>query len=1110
MKNLLLLLLLCVMATATAFAQVTTSSLTGAVKDASGSPSIGATVQAKHEPTGTVYGVAANSEGRYTIQNMRVGGPYTVTISFIGARTETFNNITLQLGQPSVLNATLQVEGTALSEVTVTAPDSRSVLNADRNGAVTNVDRTQIQRLPSIQRSLNDFTRLTPQASSTSQGAIGGGNFRQNSFSVDGADFNNNFGIGGNLPAGGYPISLDAIEELSINVTPYDVRQSGFIGSAINAVTRAGTNEFSGSVYTYFRNQNQTGTRVGAERLTLQDTDSKQYGIRLGGPIIKDKLFFFVNAEIDRQNTPGQQRVAATDAAPFGSATNIARPTATQLNTLSTFLRERYNYDTGPYQGYGFEGRRNKILGRIDWNINENHRFNVRYSQVEGKDPVFVNGTSAAPASFSSGSGRTDINSLAYRNANYFQEANFYSLAAELNSTFGSKFANTFRGTYTRQNDPRSSESAEFPFVDILQAGTPLTSFGYELFTYGNLRDVKILSFKDDLVATYGRNTITLGAQADITTTTNGFQRYGTSYYRYNSLDDFINNRTPAAFAQTYSLSPGFAQAFPTYKFNEYSLYLQDDIAVTDRLRVTPGLRVSLPTYPVSLKEHPLVTPLTFAGGTKINTATLPETRLMFSPRVGFNWDVKGDRTVQIRGGSGIFTGRVPFVWIVNQAGDSGLLQVTNQYSTTAELATLQSSAGTGYQGFSADPAFYRPATVPQAGTIIPNPVNATAENFKFPQSWKSSLAVDAKLPGGIVGSLEGIYNRDINTALFRNVNLVDGQPLNGNGPDNRLFYPAANPDKYINPLIRGLAVPNGTAGGGQLNAILLDNASKGYYWSATAKLDKQFNRGFFLSVAYVHSEARNLYDGSGDQSVSAWSGTPTVNGANNPALSYASYVVPDRVIASVSYRKEYLKHLGTTLSFFYEGSSAGRYSYTYNGDFNRDGANADLIYIPRNPSEIAFVPLTIGSGSSAVTYTAQQQSDLFFRYIEQDKYLSSHKGEYAERNGALLPWRNQVDFKFLQDIFVDLGGKRNTLQLSLDVFNLGNLLNENWGLYQTVNTSAILVPANQGDLNPGRGVLPTFRLATDRGTPTVSTYRNTLTTSSTYYMQFGLRYIFN
>ncbi|RZK24093.1 MAG: TonB-dependent receptor, partial [Hymenobacter sp.] len=629
MKQKIFTLVLLLLAALSAHAQVTTSSLTGLIKDEKGEPSIGATVQAVHTPSGTRYGVAANGEGRFTIQNMRIGGPYTVEISFVGARTETRANINLELGQPYVLNVTLRAEGAQLQEVTVTGTSPRSILNSDKTGAITTIDRTALQRLPSISRSLSDFTRLTPQAGGAA-GTIGGGSNRSNYFSVDGSDFNNNFGIGGNLPANGSPISLDAIEEISVNVTPYDVRQSGFTGAAINAVTRAGTNDFAGSVYGYFRNQSYQGSRVGDQNVVLQDQRFYQYGARLGGPIIKNKLFFFANYETEENRSPGQQRVAATDAAPFGSGTNVARPTATQLDTYAAFLRDKYGYDPGPYQGYSFVAPRTKILGRLDWNIAQNHHFNVRYSQVEGKSPSFPS-TSRSPfggytypnpngnGTFVNGSGNRQQNSaLFYQNANYFQEANFYSLAAELNSTFGrnGSTTNTLRGTYTRQNDPRSSPSSTvFPFVDILGPnGTPFTSFGTEPFTYGNLRDVKIYSVKDDFTWVLGRNNFTAGYQGDFSETKNGFQRFGTGYYTFASWDDFATGKNPVDFGITYSLTPGYAQAFPSFQYQQHSLYLQDEVAVSDRLRVTGGLRVDLTHYANTLRAFPLVAGLGFAG----------------------------------------------------------------------------------------------------------------------------------------------------------------------------------------------------------------------------------------------------------------------------------------------------------------------------------------------------------------------------------------------------------------------------------------------------------------------------------------------------------------
>ncbi|WP_273216146.1 TonB-dependent receptor [Runella zeae] len=1076
-------------------AQVTTSTLSGTVKDDKNSELPGATVVAVHVPSGTQYGTVTNVSGNYSIPNMRIGGPYKVTVSFVGFGAKTYDDIYLKLGEPYTLNSQLSTGDVQLAEVVVISAQNK-LLSSERLGAVTNIGSGQIQALPSISRSINDLTRLTPQANGTS---VGGGNYRQNNITIDGADFNNNFGIGTNLPGGNAtPISLDAIEEISVNVTPYDIRQSGFIGSAINAVTRSGNNNFSGSAYTYFRNQNQQGNKVGDNTFARQNLDYKQYGFRLGGPLIKNKLFFFVNAETEKQITPGPSQIAATAQLPFSQNNpQVSRPTVDEMNTISGYLRDTYGYETGPYQGYSSNSFSTKFLVRLDWNINKNHRINVRYNQLKSESSRIQPSTSVSPFTNIYPQNRQSTQALQYENSGYFQAANFTSFAAELNSTFGGKFANTLRATYTHQNDPRTTKGGQFPFVDILKDGNPLTSFGTELFSYGNLRDVEMLSFVDNLTWTSGKHNWTVGAQADFNTTKNGFQRFGTGFYVFQSWDDFTSGKLPSHYGLTYSLAPNFEQVFPSFKFSQYSVYGQDEINVNSKLKITAGLRIDLPTYPEPLKEHPLISQLTFANGQKVNTGALPKSSLLWSPRVGFNYDVKGDRSLQVRGGSGIFSGRVPFVWIVSQAGDAGMLQVTQTWT------------GANVPGpFRLEP--YYPTTVPVAGTSIPTGgTTAISPDFKMPQTWKSSLAVDMQLPWGIVGTVEGIYNKDINTAYFSNINLVQPAALGVSGyPDNRLMYPTTNTQKYINPLTSaGQYSPTGTTA---YNVTMLGNASQGYYWSLTAKLEKQFSKGISASLAYVRSGAKNLFDGGGDQPASAFQGTATVNGSNFATLSYANYVVPTRLVGSFSYRKEYAKFLATSISLVYQGSADGRFSYIYSTDFNRDGANADLIYIPKDPSEITFVSQTVGSGANAVTYTPQQQSDAFFQYIEQDAYLSKRKGQYAERNGAALPWRNQFDFRILQDFFVNVQGKRNTIQLSVDIFNLGNLLNSSWGLTKLINNNAILIPANNSSVVSGGTVKPTYRLGLDRGGLIKDTFRDNVGFSSTYYMQFGVRYIFN
>ena len=1112
MKKFLLSTLVLLLTAFSMYAQVTTSSLTGVISDGTGETLPGASLVAVHVPSGTRYTTATNVQGRFTILNMRVGGPYSVDVTYLGYQAKKVDNIFLKLGEPYTLDVVLQESGTALQEVVITGTNSRSVLNADRTGSTTSVGRAEILNVPTISRSVNDLTKFTPQANGTS---IGGGNFRQNNFTVDGSDFNNQFGIGGNLPAGGSPISIDALEEISINVTPYDASQSGFIGSAINAVTRSGRNNFFGSAFYNFRNEDQQGDRVGSATFVPQQLDVKQYGASFGGPIIQNKLFFFVNAEFQKEARPGQNRTAATPQFPFSPANpNVSRPTSSELDMIRNYLINTYNYDPGIYQGYSNLSNNDKLLARLDWNISDKHRLNIRYNQVESKTPSFVStSTTGTGYFFPNGGGRQSPQHLHFSNSNYFQDANLYSLAGELNSAFGSNFSNTIRGSYTRQKDPRSSESDVFPLVDIMKDGTAFTTFGYEPFSFGNLRDVATYSFMDDFAMNFGKHIVTLGAKADFSTTKNGFQRFGTGAYRFNSWADFVNGAKPNDYAITYSLSPGYEQAFSTFKFQQYAAYVQDVFSVNEKLKLTAGLRVELATYPdvPEIKTHPLVAPLTFAGGRKLDTGVLPKERILFSPRFGFNYDVTGDRSLQVRGGSGIFTTKVPFVWIVAQSGDAGLIQFTQNFNGQANTPGP----------FSPDVRKYLPATPPKAGTSIPATLAAVDPQFKNPQTWKSSLAVDTKLPFGFVGTLEGIFNKDLNIAKGFNYNLVAPTALNVTGyPDNRPIYPNFNTDKYVNPLINSQVVAPGTRprpalplaannDAAQFNPVVLGNASEGYSWFVTAKLDKSFNNGLQASVAYTRSDQRSLFDGNGDQLFNTWSLAQTVNTGNDPGLSFSNFNVPNRVIANISYRKEFLKNLGTSISAFYEGSSQGRFSYTYSTDFNRDGQTNDLIYVPKDPSEITFVNRPASANTNGIAYTAQQQSDLFFAYVEQDDYLKSRKGQYAERNGAKLPWRNQVDLRITQDVFKNVGQTKNTFQFTVDILNFGNLLNSGWGTVDFVNNPGVLTPQNVSALRPGGIIKPTFWLNTANNKPVESTFSTTQNIASTYFMQFGFRYNF-
>jgi hypothetical protein len=1079
-----------------AFAQVTTSGLSGKVTDSNGEALPGATILATHEPSGTQYGTIANTEGRFTLSGMRPGGPYKVEVTFMGYSKEIYTGINLALGESMVIDPKLKESAVDVGEVMVVGTTSSS-MRSDRAGAITNLNSNAISKTPTISRSVNDLIRLTPQATINSNGAnIGGGNYRQSFVTVDGAAFNNAFGIGQNLPASGSPISLDALDQISISVTPYDVRQSGFTGASINAVTRSGDNEVRASVYSYLNNESLKGNKVGDVKFDKNDSEYKLYGMRVGAPIIKDKLFFFLNYEEEQSTEPGPARVAATASKPYTDGSdNVARPTAEKMDEIRNYLITKYGYDPGVYQGYSSESPGHKFLARVDWNINKDHKFNIRYSNTKAKNPSDPSTSTSglADRNFTTNS-RTAMTAIFFKNARYFQETNFSSLAGELNSRFnGGKISNLLRVSYSHQDEPRSTEGSEFPFVDIVEDGNIYTSFGTELFSYGNLRDVKTTNITDELSFNRKNHSFLAGIQFEHNITKNGFQRFGSGYYQYNSWQDFLNDNANQ-FAITHSFNSDFSQAFPTFKFNQLSLYFQDEVVLSERFKLQSGIRFELPMYPDLDTYNEQVANTYLSAGDydyptllkKYDTTVLPSTKLMVSPRIGFNYDILGNRALVLRGGSGLFTGRIPFVWIVAQAGDAGVLQTT--YTATK-------ASGKTIPSFTSD-------RIEMLNQIYPNGVTASTasissvtlidEDLKLPQTWKTSLALDAKLPGGIKGSIEGIYNKDIAPAVVTNVGLKPGvYTAIPNYADNRPVY-----GTYYDATLK--------------NAYLLTNAAKaGYYYSVTTKLEKNFDFGLETMIAWTHSGAKNVTDGVGDQIASAWYTPYNTNGANIQELSYASYVMPDRVIGSVSYRKEYLKRFATTVSVFYEGGPSGRLSYTYTSAVLGDGGAYNLIYVPKAEDELTFADYTYKDVNGATqTYTASQQAADFWAFVNSNEYLKTRKGRYAERNGLVYPWAHSFDLKITQDIFTNIAGKRNTLQIGLDIKNIGNLLNSDWGAKWSYTQSAILKQTNKR--TQGGTTVPIYNYVRNGVNTLDDDFTKTIGYSSTYSMQFSIRYIFN
>jgi hypothetical protein len=1077
--------------------QTTKSSLSGIVYDQNKVVIEGAVVSIIYLPALTQYGCSSNKTGRFYLPDLKPGGPYQIQVSCTGYETFKQQNFYLGLEEPEVLDVVLKNKQTQLAEVRVKAsPLNRPVLTTAQTGPSTENSRQSINSLPTIKRSINDYIRLTPQSFGP---AIAGGNYRQNFITIDGSEFNNNFGVGDNLPGNGaQPVSLDAIDRLSVSVAPFNaIWESGFIGGTINITTRTGGNQTEASVYRFYRDQNSYGYHAGDALFDKKNLSYHQEGFRIGGPLIVNKLFYFVSAETESEKYNPQQLIPATADMPYGSGPNVARPTVTDLNEIGSYLRNTYGYDPGSYGNYDFENKSLKILGRIDWNIGDNNTFSIRYNQLNSLKPELVNGSRSPLTAFPAGAGRRNINALPFSNSNFSTRSNFYSLAAEWNAKVAAGVYNTLRASYTRQYEPRQSDSKAFPFVDILKDGIPFTSFGYEPFTYGNSRDVTLASVIDYVNWNHNESNWLVGGQIDYSRTGNTYIPFGTGYYTFASWDDFVSGRSPVDYAITYSTIPGKAQPSYNFKYANLALFAQNTIILGKRSSITAGLRFDVPWFPEGLAENNGIAALTFANGQHLHTSQLPFISLLPSPRLGFSAYLGAAEKLRLRGGSGIFTGRIPFVWIISQARYSGLQQVTQ---------TWQGKSNTPGP-FSPYPQQYVPdISMQQPG--LPAVTSVLSKDFKMPQTWKTSIGIDAYLPAGITGTVEVLYNKDINAIVFNDANLVVPQHLNIAGyPDNRLVYPAANNQRFINPL-NAMGMPDAN-GNSPFNAVVVSNSSRGYYWSATFQLQRKFSGSFSMSAAYIKSMAKNLNDGDGDQTLSALYAKPTVNGINMPELGYAGYVSPNRVVASFIYRKRYLKKFEISAGLVYQGSIDGRFSYTYAQDFNHDGTNKSLIYIPRNPSEITFVPLTVNQ-PNGVTYTAAQQNEAFFNYVNQDAYLRTRKGKYAERNGAMLPWRNQWDMKLTHDFILSDGKAKHTIQVSWDIFNIGNLLNRNWGLKKLVNASSLLVPANLPNVKPGGNVTPTFQLATVGDKLVIETFKNDVSLNSTYSMQVGVRYIFN
>ena len=1106
-KRLHLLVALLAFMVSTAMAQITTSGISGKVT-ANGEDIIGATIKAVHQPSGTVYRAVTNIDGRYSIQGMRPGGPYVLEVSYVGYKTKEVKNFNLSLGQNTILNESLSENAEMLQDVVVTA-DRNNNMRTDRAGATTSINADQIEAVPTVSRSMNDLLKLTPQGANVGSGfSVGGGNYRQSYVTVDGAAFNNAFGIGGNLPGNGSPISLDALDQISVSSSPYDVRLSGFTGGAISAVTKSGTNQFKGTAYMYTTNSHLRGNKVSDYELNRLQSHSTTWGASFGGPIIKDKLFFFANGEYQSNISAGPSGTARVNASDEWSPSSgtVHRPLQSDMDNMLSFLNKTYGYNPGRYQGYSLDTPSYKFLARIDWNINENNKLNIRFSKSHDKDSsnpsssttpfkdsvIYPGGEDATGGK--SQSGRTANAGLYFESARYYQEKNFTSFAAEWNSKWGG-VSNVLRATYSYQDEPRTYVGGLFPTVDILKNGSYYMGFGPDPFTEGNLRQVKTFVATDEATWSMGIQNFTAGLQFETNKATNGFGAASAGYYVFESMDDFMNGKAPRSYGVTFPMD-GSGQFKATMKYNQFSAYVQDQVNFSDRFRLTAGLRFELPIYPELENNYNKA----FAAmkwkndagvESQYSTDQLPDAPLTVSPRVGFNWDILGNHKLVLRGGTGYFVGRLPFVWLVSAVSNAGCGQYTYYYNTPSDKSANylmdrfyasrdEQVKVLQQQGLAVN---REDAAAPSSPTIID-------KDLKMNATWKTSLALDAKLPYDVDFSLEGIYSREFNPATVINLDRYwDGKSYTELAPgDKRKWY---SRNSYSNP-------------------YMITNAGhKAYYYSITASLAKKFAFGLNLSASYTYSKAKSYGDGVGDQVSSAYyNNRYSVNGNNDMELGYGTYVAPNRLLISASYKKDYGKNFGSEVGLIYEGMNMGyadgysctRYTYQLTGNVVNDYGSNGLVYIPASREA-----LDKWNFKDNGKYTAEQQKDDFWAYINQDDYLKNHKGEYAERGGAVMPWHHQLDFKFNQNFYLNVAGQKNTLQFGVDIKNLANLLNNSWGLYKTVNNTKLL------KYTAGKnGAAGSFQFQKNGKDVLSKTYTNYTSFNSTYSIQFSIRYIFN
>ena len=1099
----LVCLLLWLSVPAVVSAQTTSSGVTGCVK--SGENSLeSVSVQLVSVEQGTTYGATTNRFGVYSISGIRPG-VYDAMFSFVGYGPVIRSGIRLSVGENYVLDVEMVPKSVVLDDVEIDAEYSH--FNETRTGQAYSIRKERLELLPSVNRSLLDYTRLS--AYSGKDNSMAGRDGRVTPLNIDGAGLSNVFGLTSALPGGGSPVSVDAIDEVQIVIAPYDVRHGNFTGGGINAVTKSGSNTFKVTAYTYLRNEKFRGNKVAGYDLGERNTESKSvFGFTAGGPILHDVLFFFVNGEMENRPEP-ISKWRLSDNGIGDAAAMISRVTQKDMDRFANAL-SKYGYNAGTADLSDGGTTNYKLLARLDWNISDNHNLMLRYNYTVNSQWNTPNDF-GTPVGVPASSARISQNSYAFRTNCYSLRDVAWSAVAELNSRIG-RLTNRLLLTTSMVGNNRGSDSDLFPHIDIWKDGDMFMSAGYELFSLNTGNKTYSATFSDQLSWIAGHSRMLAGISYEFQHAATNYMMYGTGYYRYSSIEDFENSAAPVGYGYTYGYN-GTDDSASKSSLGQSSLYFQSETRFNDRFRMTYGLRADITDYYEKLQTNISYRELDwtrhyFADGDivpvgwntpVIDTGRWPKISVMLSPRVGFNWDVTGEDNFVLHGGAGLFAGRIPLVFLTNMPNYSNLLQNTVMVSNDAD-GVLSGLAGN---------FLYTPESMRQYlsdkgynMTSTPNaPVKSAtlcgvSEDFKLPQVFKVSLAADWNIPVSFPASLslEGIYNKDINAVYCRNLNLLnEGDFALFEGLGSRLNYRQfADGTECNSPLV----YRNVTGG-----AMLLDNTDKGYSWSVAATLKLEPVKNLKIELSYIHQDSKSVSDMVGSSLYSTWKNTPSVNSSNQVELHTTSYVIPDRIMGAVTYSIEHGSRFSTSVGLFYNGCTAGTYSYTYSNDMNGDGALNDLLYIPASKDELMF---TDNAG-----YTAAQQQEALWEFVCNDGYLSRHKGEFAGANDALMPWLNRFDIRVAETFRIRHGSSISSLQVSLDLMNAGNLLCSDWGVSRTpsaCNNGKIMTYVRT-DAASGR---PVFTLYSDADGLLNGTFKPLRNSSDCWYLQLGIRYFFN